>query len=1050
MDTKVFNNYYNALKKIDSKDKFIQDDDEKKVTELMKYAKSRKDPIAKTIMALLVSRYADVVADCTDYNNYDNLKSSISNNSYERISYRRLLLGLNYIYKVTQKYGLTQEQLNIDPLLGDFIKNNSAAIGKYLRKLILEEFANATPEERTALMCIENYEDKTLYATNYEKEINDRKIRPNLKINEFESNVISQLVSPTDLMAMIGSVENGVVIYNLLQVTIKNTLEKTSARNENDQYDEALKEARTLGSYMEECFKSDDYLACIDVQKFYQIQIYRLLNYIDAMSYKETAYYGYEPIAIALKYKKELDKLRELGEIKEDLEIPLLDNVSYSKEQQEEKEAKGDPEICVVKLKDLDDRFKLSIDKAILSLVEEDKNSAYEFLNKEELIFDKDLVKKASELVDNPTDFIYLAYSKKGYISSKDMAEICMENGFTISEILTKLIVDQKKISARDEKKEFLKDKSIADFINVTVEKNNKGYIPSLVKKLYENGTISVNDINNLKEYFKENQLEERGNLELLEADTKELVYLYKRLNKDKIISIFKQKENFTDEDIEQLISENPELKGDLSKEEKLELQEKYKFQKELFFSNKLFNNDEEREILLDELGELGISSNILIDLYKEGIIDLEAGIEIDPEGFKEFYNGYNAKKFSKSKMTDYKKESTFLNAYAHGKISKKEIVEGYALGEIPQEFYDLVQPEIYSELNNEEVSAKKVNDILEKGFLRELYSQAIKKDASAQTFEKFKKYYTECKSLSPNDEFFKDYIEKQLIDIQEGRISKKSLLKLGKAGVLSKEALGELADRGNTDVIADLMINENVIGIDMSKYLFEDKFSKENQLHNRRDLLENIFKKYHFSNTDKMSILISTYSISDDMDENQQKLNNENFAYFIERGYIKSLEEFGEYEANPVPTHRGENGEGGSTPNQQQSFPLLERIGVIRKIDSNMEVEAKNNGFIFKSPKYKKTIIESLGKKLADDNVQNDQTNHRTYIINQQEYEKQKSRILGSSFAGVEIAFIEIIKLFRENKGTIDYKYFNHSKNWENNLTKYFKSIQKSVSKEL
>ena len=48
----------------------------------------------------------------------------------------------------------------------------------------------------------------------------------------------------------------------------------------------------------------------------------------------------------------------------------------------------------------------------------------------------------------------------------------------------------------------------------------------------------------------------------------------------------------------------------------------------------------------------------------------------------------------------------------------------------------------------------------------------------------------------------------------------------------------------------------------------------------------------------------------------------------------------------------------------EQQKFPLLERIGKISEIDDSMNVFAKNNGFIFKSPNYGKVIIESIGKK--------------------------------------------------------------------------------------
>ena len=68
------------------------------------------------------------------------------------------------------------------------------------------------------------------------------------------------------------------------------------------------------------------------------------------------------------------------------------------------------------------------------------------------------------------------------------------------------------------------------------------------------------------------------------------------------------------------------------------------------------------------------------------------------------------------------------------------------------------------------------------------------------------------------------------------------------------------------------------------------------------------------------------------------------------------------------------------------------------------MIVDAKNNGFIFKSPKYDKVIIESLGKKGKGGKLQNDVTNHRTYIMSTDSFEKVKSDIIENDGDGREI----------------------------------------------
>ena len=300
-------------------------------------------------------------------------------------------------------------------------------------------------------------------------------------------------------------------------------------------------------------------------------------------------------------------------------------------------------------------------------------------------------------------------------------------------------------------------------------------------------------------------------------------------------------------------------------------------------------------------------------------------------------------------------------------------------------------------------------------------------------------------KNAIQQSDFLDEIKQKEIKEINDGRISKKSLIKLGEINLLDNEVLGLIVDKKLYDVIENLM-QKNVLGFDKAKYLFEDKFSKENQSYARRDLLEKIFKESSLTNEEKMNILYETYAIEKGMSEEQKELNNSNFTYFLEKGLVKSIETY---------TYERDEKEQKSAPSksnvskaEQQKFPLLKRIGNIKNIDETMIVDAKNNGFIFKSPKYDKVIIESLGKKGKGGKLQNDITNHRTYIMGCESFEKNKSQIIENDGDGREIVFEEVIRIIRE-KEIDDGTWVNHSGEEENWIDRISKRVKNTNDKK-
>ena len=232
-------------------------------------------------------------------------------------------------------------------------------------------------------------------------------------------------------------------------------------------------------------------------------------------------------------------------------------------------------------------------------------------------------------------------------------------------------------------------------------------------------------------------------------------------------------------------------------------------------------------------------------------------------------------------------------------------------------------------------------------------------------------------------------------------------------------------------------MKGENTIDLDTMKELFLDLPNTENN-HAKRDLLEQVLKQGGFSNDEIFSILLSTYRGMDEISEEQKELNNENFQYLLNKGILSV--EMDEESIKKNGTGRKNNiGDGNGTSStsdidSQTRFPLFDRFDCLFALDKMTIVNKKGPALVFNLKTSRKTIIETLGT-IKDEVLQNDLTNHRTFIMDTETFERYKD-VFTSCLNGLEvIQYKKLIAWFDESKELLHMEECKHTKNWKENV---------------
>ena len=724
----------------------------------------------------------------------------------------------------------------------------------------------------------------------------------------------------------------------------------------------------------------------INRERFYKLAMYRILEFLNENNYFIDKSYSEEEnfkifIELTDKLYFEIKKIEETD--KEELPI-----INYKKS--------DDAYISFLTAKDLLNKYDKDFSEFLISMFNQDENYVYYVLRTPNLKITEDSFLSLIDLVENKEDLIYIGYSKLGVINKDKLMELFATLDVDkINNIATKLIINN--------------DPNLSYFIE-------KGLITGLdYRVLYDNGTISVKDIKNALNISNEG-FRKKG----LAFSGVRLAELYKTIYSKDIIKILQNKERYSEKDIKRVIEENPALGFDISNKDLIKFKKELRFQKDMF---KEFATEEDIDQFVETLGEdLGISSYIAIDLFNKDIINEEQAKSMDGIFFKKFIESKNESRFlntltSKDVISNKNK---LLNLISHKRISDADIIKYYAKGIIPEDLYRELDKTNFKG----KVDSKHLTDLAEK----------LKISGKYTDYNEIERYFKECKIYADTDDFFKSYDEKIA---SSKKIDQLQLVELGRRGLLSKNSLLTILERGDIGVIVRLIKGENTIDLDETRELFLDLYNSENT-HAKRDLLEKVLKQGQFSNDEIFSILLSTYrGMDDEVSEEQKELNNENLQYFFNKGFMNIDVNEENVKKNSSGRKNTFSGNGSSNDfDSQRRFPLFERFDCLFSIDKSSVFNKKGPALVFDVKKYGKTVIETLGT-IKDEILQNDLTNHRTFIMDSDTFERYKDEFI-TELNGKEIVqFKKLIEWFDDNKDVLDLSECKHTKNWKENIKK-------------
>ena len=829
----------------------------------------------------------------------------------------------------------------------------------YLKSLKKENMLNfiafINPIDNESVFKIYNY-----------KKMNGEKIekRKIINLEKDEMNLLLNFLFPTDIVAIMKYSDCGKQMYEIISEGLRELQDKS---NENV--------SNVIKKMMGDTLRSENMQPYISPERFYQIAMYRTIEYIkegiiyiNENDFPEEDLYNISKLSENLKLH--LEKIKD----KHSMYLPIMDYNSKDKSN-----------IALPSCNDLLKLYDKTLQEFLDKLVINDEMYAYSFLRIPTIhLVENDFIKYLDK-VTNKSDFIYLGYSKSGILSTEKFIELTKKLDKNEKDDLTaKLILHE--------------DKNLSKFIE-------EGLISEFkVRKLYDNGTISINQIKKILEI----SADDFGK-KYLKFSGIRLAELYKTIYSEDIIKILNYKERYSETDVKNVLDENPALNLELRKKDIVKFKKQLRFEKEMF---KEFASSENLNEFVESLGEdLGLSSYIALDLFNKGIITEEQAKEIDSIYFTKFIESKKSGKYLKTlnSKENVSNQNKLLNLFSHKRISIPDIIKYYAKG--------IITEELYHELENEEFKGN-----VDSSYLTELAEQ-LKQSNKFLNYTEIERYIIECKKYADSDDFFKGYDDKILLS---KKIDELKLVELGKRGLLTKNALSKILERGDTGILVKLIKDENSIDLETARELFQDSIEDENNPHAKRDLLEQVLRKGGFSNDEIFSILLATYRGMDGLSQEQKDLNNSNLQYFLDKGII-TIE---------IDDGKKNNIVGGSASDKdnQRRFPLFERFDNLFTLDNNTIFNKKGPALVFKTKSLGKIIIETLGT-IKDDVLVNDLTNHRTFIIDADVYESYKDDFTTILNGKEIIQYNKLINWFDENKDILEIEECRHSKNWKENV---------------
>lgn len=795
-------------------------------------------------------------------------------------------------------------------------------------------------------------------------------------------------------------------------------------------YYENLSQYKDDTKYIEEIILSDDFLRCVNPQKYMTLIMYEVIDIfiVKGLNKREIEknYSNYRNIFYIINKAKSIIDFDKKGE-----DLLFSPYIKGEIEEREDEQGNKLHQVNIINKDIVKQMYDEYYQKYVDSIIKGHPQFIPNLLMDENVEKDEEFISKCLEqLADNQkARFLFNAFAEVKQINAEELNKICEDNNINKIMIVSTLL------------NEYMKDKKLD-----LTELFRNGYIDQdTILKLYITGNIDFKKILEINKYLEKNGLVDYDNSKI-NMDISRLIKAYLQLDKEKIIKTLYSKNNWSNKEIAEFIVEHPYLKENLNQEEMALLQAEYLLQKEFLkeFYNKNPKEKQKNKLtqrIKEELGIAYLSSDIVFDLYKEGIIDYKAGFS-DLEGGSQFEQ--KVKIYESERNGDISNSldnsRKVINMYRHGRIGPEQIINLYCDGKLS---YD-----IYTDLKSEDFNNK-----LRIGTVVDAYKTAILEKNPEKVddyFARLERYNSEFINLTNKpEEILK--LSQEIEKINEG-ISRETILKLAEYGTFVKEALKSSLESDNFGLIAELITGKNTLDIQTLKYLFEDGVNQDGDIStHKRDLLEYVFlSSEELSNQDKMSILISVYGGNKYETQEQTAFNYENFHYFLDSGYVvnEAVEANLRKRKSKVGYTKSNLGTTNGTKLNKLDFPLLERYDELFSLAPDTVFNYNENSYIFRYPSLHKVVIETLGKVDKDKKIIDNKTNHATYFLDEDLFDRNKDNFIDVNGKQEVFQFKKFIPWFREMRHfKTGMRSFKHTSGWAANIKK-FVGIEKDSSK--
>ncbi len=884
----------------------------------------------------------------------------------------------------------------------------------------------ANPEIYMVTPAIDSKDIADLVYINWDERIEGKPITkvPDLGLTSQEMKDVERLLNLEDTRLIPDSWECGKHVETYLALAIERADTKGNQILTEDAY-----------TIVKGILRKPEYQRVISPEKYHFLALYRALEFIE--SYTEAPEEKFLEIPDKIEILVLTEKLKDLVEkdYKGDRKIDEPFTV-FMEDSRFDSKYQYDSEIL------MDNGAAGTIDK----ISEADIISFYEGITDEYLdrivkyyptapieLYQKKVISlfKFTEYLreSNEKNYILLlnkAYDKK-LIDESTVETILKTSGNRDEETLRKLGVAEIKFIMPRVQSSVYKNNVVLDEMLLSGIVNQ-----DLLIAQYFNGMLKIEDLNSFARYVGNSEaIKDQVDCSKIKFNPETLAKMYMQLNLKGIINSLANKEHFDKETISEILKDHPELIRNCTPEQMKEFQKTYILQKSLL--NSL--NEKEQRQFMDALGLIGEAKGIAFDLYKKGLVSKHVA---EQYGGSEFIKQYQKTQLVDGlRFNDLLSIKNLISAYNHGRISLSKILRKYAEGEMSPEIY-------YAFKENRDMA-----DAFDKDYLFGLYDKCMKTGKAAD-MEILERYYKEAKLIVRDEKILEEINKKQLELISSKKNNKFNIVTMARNGVIDKGNIAMM----DVEIIAQLIMSGNTLNRDTAKELFRDTDGTTA----KRDRLEELFRRGLLTQDEMFTILTNVYVGNQDCSPEQKEIDANNMDYFLDQNYFEA--EYNEMVERSEPTRHNKKGVG-TVKNEQQRFPIKERIEFLYSLDEKESINYKAGpALIIQLPGKNKVIIETLGTPGKDSvGTMSDLTNHCTYIVSRNTFESIKPDIFEEKVAMTKtrrkeiesvLMYSKLIEMYNNYGKAIGMRRFRHNKYWESSLLKYFEEPEVKEQKEI